>query len=43
MTARNERPLMRIERASVSTLVIYVKKSLTMSTAAMVNKKLTRP
>lgn len=40
-TARKERPLMRIERASVSTLVIWVKKSLTMSSVDMVNKSLT--
>ncbi|WFR99171.1 hypothetical protein [Rhizobium tumorigenes] len=40
MTARNERPLMRIERASVSNLVICVKNSLTMFNGDLVNRVL---
>lgn len=43
MTARKERPLMRMERGSVITLVIYVNKSLILCTVAMVNKWLILP
>lgn len=43
MTARKERPLMRMERGSVITLVIYVNKSLILCTVAMVNKWLICP